>query len=76
MKMMVIMVPEETRFGDPWQYDRDLNAELVKMQTTSNALNVSYGKNVLFIRCNSDNTSISIGDTGLFRRAQMNSIFN
>jgi hypothetical protein len=60
-----------SRFGEPWKYDRDLNAELVKMQTTCKALESFHGQKVLFIRCNSDHTSIRLGDTGLALRAQM-----
>lgn len=60
-----------SRFGLPWEYDRDLNAELAKMQTGAKALYESHGKNVLYVRCNSDHTSLRLGDAGLPIRAQM-----
>jgi hypothetical protein len=55
----------------PWEYSRDLNAELAKMQTGSKSLYNIYQKQILYIRCNSDNVSLRMGDTGLSVRAQM-----
>jgi hypothetical protein len=60
-----------SRFGLPWEYDRDLIAEMAKMQTGAKALHETYGKSILYIRCNSDNTSCRLGDAGLPIRAQM-----
>ena len=60
-----------SRFGTPWEYDRDLIAEISKMKTCAQALNNSYQKSILYIRCNSDNISMRLGDSGLFLRAQM-----
>jgi hypothetical protein len=60
-----------SKWGTPWQYSRDLNAEMAKMQTGSKSLFNNYQKQILYIRCNSDNVSLRIGDTGLFVRAQM-----
>ncbi len=59
-----------TRFGGPWQYSRDLNAEMAKMKSVARALSASHPQ-VLFIRCNSDNKSIRIGDIGCLKRAHM-----
>ena len=61
----------QIKYGEPWEYDRDLIAELGKMQSISKALFNQHGKNVLFIRCNSDHTSLRLGDTGLQHRAEM-----
>ncbi len=60
-----------SKWGAPWQYSRDRNAELAKMQTCAQALHNSYEKSIMFVRCNSDHTSLRLGDTGLSRRAQM-----
>ena len=62
---------EISKWGTPWQYSRDLIAEQVKMQTGAQALHNSFRKSILYIRCNSDNTSLRLGDTGLSRRAEM-----
>ncbi len=60
-----------SKWGTPWQYNRDLNAEMAKMQTCAQALYNSFQKPILYIRCNSDHTSLRLGDTGLSIRAQM-----
>ena len=60
-----------SKWGHPWQYSRDLHAEMAKMQTGAYALNQTYGKSILFVRCNSNNISLRLGDTGLAVRAQM-----
>lgn len=60
-----------SKWGTPWQYSRDLNAEMAKMQTGAQALHQYYDKSVLHVRCNSDNISLRLGDTGLSGRAQM-----
>ena len=60
-----------SKWGAPSQYSRVLNAELAKMQTCAQALHNSYHKSIIFVRCNSDHTSLRLGDTGLSRRAQM-----
>jgi hypothetical protein len=59
-----------SKWGTPWKYNRDLIAELSKMQTAAKSLNNSYQKNVLIIRCNSDHTSLRLVDTGLYQRVQ------
>ena len=41
------------------------------MQTCAQALHTSYHKSILHVRCNSDNISLRLGDTGLSLRAQM-----
>jgi hypothetical protein len=59
------------KWGTPWQYGRDLNAEMAKMQVGALALHNAYHKSILYVRCNSDHTSLRLGDTGLSLRAQM-----
>jgi hypothetical protein len=60
-----------SKWGAPWQYSRDLNAEMAKMQVGAQALHNAYHKSILYIRCNSDNSSLRLGDTGVSLRAQM-----
>ena len=60
-----------SKWGEPWDYSRDLNAELAKMQTGAKALFESYAKSILYVRCNSDNNSVRLGDTGISGRTQM-----
>ena len=73
MRMMDILVQEGTQFQNGVLLGNleELTAELAKMQSAAKALNNSYQKNVLFIRCNSDHTSLRLVDTGLLERAQM-----
>lgn len=58
------------KLGAPWQYSRDLNAELAKMQSAAQALSQTYSRPVMFVRCNSDRTSLRLGDTDLSIRAR------
>jgi hypothetical protein len=60
-----------SKWGDPWKYSRDLNAELAKMKTGSQALYEVFKKKILYVRCNSDNISSKLGDAGLATRAQI-----
>ena len=46
-----------SRYGTPWGYDRDLIAEIAKMKSCAKALNKTYQKSLLYVRCNSDNIS-------------------
>ena len=62
-----------SKFGTPWKYDRDLQAERAKMQTAAQALWDTYHKPILFLRCNSDNESVRIsgGDIGVVFRSRL-----
>ena len=59
-----------SKYGAPWEYDRDLNAELAKMQSVANALHTTYRTRILYIRVNSDNKSLRMrgGDLGCVER--------
>jgi hypothetical protein len=59
------------KWGNPWENSRDLNAELAKMQTGAQTLHNSFHKSILYVRCNSDNISLRLGDTCLSARAQL-----
>jgi hypothetical protein len=43
---------------------------MAKMQTCAQSLHHSYRKSIIFVRCNSDTTSLRLGNTGLSLRAQ------
>jgi hypothetical protein len=62
-----------SKWGEPWQFNRDLNAERAKMQVAASISSARYGKRVLCARINSDNRSIRIpaGDIGCATRAQL-----
>jgi hypothetical protein len=62
-----------SKFGTPWKYDRDLQAERAKMQTAAQALWNTYHKPILFIRCNSDHESVRISgrDIGVVLRSRL-----
>ncbi len=57
------------KYGDPWKYARDLNAERAKMMLVSRELSKKNEK-ILYIRANSDNESLNGSDPGCVKRAQ------